>query len=99
MCSILELQQYPLLHYMPKMISRFSKNTINAIGYYVYGLRYPREQEYFYIGKGKLKSIYDYAWSLTRLKSYYGEAISYFVKLIVLLRSSNGIREHPEENS
>ena len=36
-----------------KMISRFSKNTINAIGYYVYGLRYPREQDYFYIGKGK----------------------------------------------
>ena len=35
------------------MISRFSKNTINAIGYYVYGLRYPREQDYFYIGKGK----------------------------------------------
>ena len=43
-----------------KMISRFSKNTINAIGYYVYGLRYPRKQDYFYIGKGKGNRVFSH---------------------------------------
>ena len=33
------------------MISRFSKNTINAIGYYVYGLRYPESKNIFTLEK------------------------------------------------
>ena len=30
---------------------RFSRNTIEGMKYYVYGLRYPKTKKYFYIGK------------------------------------------------
>ena len=41
------------------MISRFSKNTINAIGYYVYGLRYP-ESKIFLHWKGKGNRVFSH---------------------------------------
>lgn len=41
-------------------INRFSSNTINEIGYYVYGLRRPGERGYFYIGKGKGNRVFSH---------------------------------------
>ncbi len=37
---------------------KFSKNTIESIGYYVYGLRKPGTKEYFYIGKGRGNRVF-----------------------------------------
>ena len=34
---------------------RFSRNTIEGMKYYVYGLRYPKTKKYFYIEKLKRK--------------------------------------------
>ena len=37
---------------------KFSRKTIESIGYYVYGLRKPGTKEYFYIGKGKGNRVF-----------------------------------------
>ena len=48
-------------------INRFSSNTINQIGHYVYGLRRPGESAYFYIGKGKGNRVFSHANQKLRL--------------------------------
>ena len=48
-------------------MERFSSNTINSLQYYVYGLRYPdNENNYFYIGKGKGNRVFSYVNQKTR---------------------------------
>lgn len=42
-------------------MNRFSPNTIQSIQYYVYGLRIPGEQRYFYIGKGRGNRVFAHA--------------------------------------
>lgn len=39
---------------------RFSRNTIEGMKYYVYGLRYPKTKKYFYIGKGKGNRVFSH---------------------------------------
>ena len=41
-------------------IKSFSPKTIETIGYYVYGLRYPTQKKYFYIGKGKNNRVFQH---------------------------------------
>ena len=41
-------------------IKSFSSKTIETIGYYVYGLRYPTQKKYFYIGKGKNNRVFQH---------------------------------------
>ena len=47
---------------------KFSPKTINALKYYVYGLKYPGEnQNYFYIGKGKGNRVFSHLFQKSKL--------------------------------
>lgn len=49
----------------------FSKNVLNSIGYYVYALIDPRNNEIFYIGKGKRNRVFDHVRNLPKqIKPY-----------------------------
>ena len=43
------------------MMNKFSPKTVNALKFYVYGLKYPDDnQNYFYIGKGKGNRVFSH---------------------------------------
>ena len=42
------------------MVERFSKRTIEHLKYYVYGLRNPETDKYFYVGKGKGNRVFSH---------------------------------------